>query len=127
MHLKEIMMKYGEELGIPEGIPSNRDGAYELPITDALTIFVRQIDQGTELRCNLGDLPLQREANLLYEFMGANLLGISTRGAVLGLSADSKQILLSLELPEEISHPSFMERFEDFCNVAETWFNAAKA
>ena len=43
MDLSAIMQRYGQELGIPEGIPSNKEGSYELPITDELTIMVKSL------------------------------------------------------------------------------------
>ena len=89
MDLKSIMQKYGQELGIPEGIPSNAEGAYELPITNELTIVVRQ-SPNVEFFCNLGQFPIERESTFLQELMVADLFGISTRGGVLGLAADGK-------------------------------------
>ncbi len=126
MDLKAVMQKYGEELGIPTGIPSNGEGVYELPITDELTILARKTEAGSELFCNLGPFPMDREKEFLHELMTANLLGISTRGATLGLSAEGQQITLSQEWPEDLSYPYFLEGFEDFCDIAETWHNSAK-
>ena len=58
--------------------------------------------------------------------MVANLFGISTRGAVLGLAPDGKTVTLFHEILEDLAYQSFMEAFEDFCNVAESWHDNAK-
>ena len=126
MDLKSIMQRYGQELGIPEGIPSNTEGSFDLPITDELTIVARNVSPSIEFFCNLGEFSLEREGVFLQELMVANLFGISTRGAVLGLTPDGRMVTLSQELPEDLSYQNFMEGFEDFCNVAESWHNNAK-
>ncbi len=126
MDLPSIMQRYGQELGIPTGIPSNAEGAYELPITDELSITVHAIPFGVELSCRLGEFSLERESKFLQELMVANLLGISTRGAVLGLAPDGKNITLQMEMTEELSYQRFMEGYEDFCNVAESWHGNVK-
>jgi len=126
MDLKSIMQRYGQELGMPDGIPSNNDGAYELSITDELTVVARNLNPGIELFCNLGQFSLGKETKLLQELMAANLMGISTRGAVLGLAADGKTISLSQELSGDLPYQGFMEGFDDFCNVAEWWHNNTK-
>ena len=126
MDLKSIMQRYGQELGIPEGIPSNAEGAYELPITNELTVVARNVGFVIEFFCNLGQFPLEKESILLQELLVADLFGISTRGGVLGLAADGKTITLHQELPEDLSYQNFLESFDDFCNVAESWQDSAK-
>ena len=126
MDLQAIMQRYGQELGTPEGIPSNTEGSYELPITDELTIMARSLQPGIEFFCNLGQFSLERENQFLQDLMVANLFGISTRGSVLGLAPDGKTVILFHEILDDLPYQNFMEAFEDFCNVAETWHDSAK-
>lgn len=126
MDLKSIMEKYGEQLGLPDGIPANTEGVYELPFSDEFSIQVRNNNPGIEFRASLGEFPLDKEDKFLPHMMMANLFGTGTRGATLGLAVDGKTIILLQDWPDDLSYQAFQEGLEDFFNVAESWYNEAK-
>ena len=53
----------------------------------------------------------------LLKVMEANLFGMGTRGGVIGLKEDGKQLTFSIEVDYTISYKDFVERLEDFINV----------
>ncbi len=53
--------------------------------------------------------------------MEANLFGIGTRGAAIGLNEDGNVLTLSLELDYNSSYQEFKEKLEDFISVMDFW------
>lgn len=63
----------------------------------------------------------ERQNELIERLMEANLFGIETRGATLGMEMESEMITLSFQMPKEIDYNAFKEAVEDFANIVSYW------
>jgi hypothetical protein len=53
--------------------------------------------------------------------MEANLFGMGTRGAAIGLNKEENLLTLSLELDYNSSYKDFKEKLEDFVSILDYW------
>lgn len=123
--LKQLIEQLGKELAMEEVITETEEHHYLLPIESGTEIEAFEENQSCLLKGTLGERPQQNADSFLLKIMEANLFGIGTRGGVIGLKEDGKQLTLSLEVDYNTSYKDFKEKLEDFISVADFWRNEA--
>jgi hypothetical protein len=124
--LKELMSQLAAELEVEEQSLARADGVYALPLDEGLTIKIREDAAGQcLLESSFVPSPQTKKEAFFSQLLLANLFGQGTRRAVLGLSLDGKQLVLSNELPPTVQYKEFRETLEDFMNTMEFWYHEA--
>ncbi len=83
-----------------------------------IEVSIAPLDQGFALRAVVGEAGKEEELETL---MLANLMRQGTGGAVLSLDESGTQVVLSRELPLQMTYVEFREHLETFFNYAEFW------
>lgn len=100
---------------------------FRLSIEPGLSlVFTEYSGGGVQIWCELCQTPKNNQEEAFTEFSYANLLGLGTRGNVLGLTKDSKFLTLSRDLEEDLPYLPFRDLVEDFANTAIFWHEEAK-
>ena len=119
--LERLIGKLGQELAIEEMITSPEENHYRLPLDEDIEIEAVELEKSYLIKGVIGDRPQQNAEAFLLKVMEANLFGIGTRGAVIGLHEDGKLLTLSLEVDYNSSYKDFKEKLEDFVSVMDFW------
>jgi hypothetical protein len=106
-------------------ISSSEEKHYHLPFDPNIEIEAVELEKGYLFKSVIGNCPEQNLDAYLLKTMEANLFGIGTRGAVIGLNEDGKVLTLSLEVNYNSSYKDFKECLEDFISVLDFWRNEA--
>lgn len=123
--LDKMMSQLGREFNMEDVITQTEDQHYQVPFDNGIEIDAFEKNQSCLLNGIIGERPMQNAESFLLKVMEANLFGIGTRGAVIGLKEDGKQLTLSLEVDYNISYKDFKEKLEDFISVMDFWRNEA--
>ena len=123
--LEKLMSQLGKEYAMEEVITENEEHYFHVPFENGIEIEAVQLKECCLLQGNIGERPEQNAESFLLKVMEANLFGLGTRGAVIGLKENGKELTLSLELDYNISYKDFKERLEDFISVIDFWRNEA--
>lgn len=92
-----------------------------LELDGDLTLSLKEGQLGPVLHALVCPAAQERRNELVERLMEANLFGIETRGATLGMEMESEMITLSFQMPEEIDYSAFKEAVEDFANIVSYW------
>lgn len=119
--LEKLIAQLGQDLSMEDLITSTENNHYILPFENNLEVEAIELEKSYLLKGVIGACP-QRHANaFLLKAMEANLFGLGTRGAVIGLNEEAKLLTLSLELDYNSSFKDFKETLEDFISVMDFW------
>lgn len=118
--LEKLIDQLSQELAMEAIIPSE-DHHYRLPFDNNLEVEAIELEKGFLLKGVIGNRPQQNAESFLLKAMEANLFGIGTRGASIGLNEDGKILTLSLEVDYNSSYKEFKEKLEDFISVMDFW------
>lgn len=110
-----------KELNIGNLISSKNPGEYEIAFDENNHIILSQYEGGYLLSCKIASCPRQNTEQFFNLLMAGNLYGQATANSILGLDEEGNNLTLSQELDYNISHKEFMEKIEDFLNVADFW------
>lgn len=124
--LEKLIHQLGNELAMENAIISTEDRHYRLPFDNGIEVDAIEIDKSILLKGLIGECPQQNAEAFLLKTMEANLFGMGTRGAVIGLNENGKLLTLSLELDYNQSYKDFKEKLEDFISVIDFWRNEAR-
>lgn len=119
--LDKLMDQLGKDLAIDAEIKKSENHHYHVPFENGIEVEVAELKQGCLLKGVIGDRPLQNGEAFLLKAMEANLFGIGTRGAVMGLKENGNKLTLSLEVDYNISYKEFKDKLEDFISVLDFW------
>lgn len=119
--LEKLINQLGQELAMDDLITSTEEHHYLLPFDNQINVEAIELEKGYLLKGVIGEHPQQNAESFLLKTMEANLFGIGTRGAVIGLNEEGKLLTLSLELDYNSSYKDFKEKLEDFISVIEFW------
>lgn len=92
-----------------------------LELDGDLTLSLKEGQLGPVLYALVCPAPKERLNELIERLMEANLFGIETRGATIGMEREGEMITLSLQMPTEIDYNAFKEGVEDFANIVSYW------
>lgn len=119
--LEKLIKQLGRELFMEDLITTTEDHHYLLPFDDNIEVEAIQLEKSYLLKGVIGACPQQNVESFLLKTMEANLFGIGTRGAAIGLKEEGKLLTLSRELDYNNSFKDFKEKLEDFISVIEFW------
>lgn len=105
--------------------PSSSPGSYVMPISQDLSIEITSLPQGFQCACVIGECPKQKEEIFLEKVLHANLFGLHTKDAVIGLNEDQNLTLLR-SVENAGDYREFKDILEDFVNTAVFWHDEAK-
>lgn len=117
----EYLNELCEDLEIDPRLQKSESGFYLLPLTDSVTIQVKQLNPGAFFFSPICPLPEVKQEDLFIYLMKANLFGQGTLGATIGLSEDYSLLTLSKAMAYDVNYKSFRESLEDFANILEYW------
>lgn len=121
--LEKWIKQLSQELALEELIKSSENHRYQLPIADDIEIEAIELGKSCLLKGIICECPKQNTSSFLLKAMEANLFGVGTREAVIGLNESGKLLTLSLELDYSCSYKDFKEKLEDFVSVINFWRN----
>lgn len=119
--LEKLIGQLSQELAMEDLISLTEDHHYHLPFENDIEIEAVELEKGVLLKGVIGERPEQNADAFLLRTMEANLFGIGTRGAAIGLKEEGKVLTLSLELDYNSSYKDFKEKLEDFISVLDFW------
>lgn len=92
-----------------------------LELDGDLVLSIKEGQLGPVLYALTLPTPKERQNALIERLMEANLFGIETRGAAIGMEMDGEMITLSLQMPKELDYNAFKEGIENFANIVSYW------
>lgn len=119
--LETLLGQLGRELEMQDLITSSENHHYYLPFDNNINVEAIELDKSYMLKGIIGERPQENTEAFFLKVMEANLFGIGTRGAVIGLTEDEKVLTLSVELEYNHSYKNFKEKLEDFVSVLDFW------
>ena len=125
VRLEPLIQQLFEELEM--GPLSEKDVIQKNPLTFALeldeelTLSLKEEKGAFYMHSAVTTPSPEKEAEVYQRVMEANLFGIETRGARLGLEKEGKTITLSCDMPEKMDYTAFRDSVEDFVNVVHYW------
>lgn len=122
--LQDLVRQLGKELNVEDFYGISETGTYELFFEDDTCLQLSEVDPFYVFNGIICPLPKNHEA-FIQQILSANLFGLGTRQAVIGLSKDGKMLTLSLEIHKIIAYKEFKEKIEDFVAVIDVWRNEA--
>jgi Tir chaperone protein (CesT) family len=114
----------GHDLKLEEALAPDEQGGYRLTLTPGIEVSIDPLEQGFVFRARVGEAKTEEE--LLSSLMLANLMGQGTGGAVLSLDETGTQVILTRELPLQLTYVEFRDGLEEFFNYAEFWKKRVK-
>lgn len=119
--LEKLIRQLSRELSMEDQITTTEDHHYLLPFDNEIEIEAIELEKNHVLKGIIGTYPQQNIEAFLLKTMEANLFGMGTRGAVIGLNEEGKLLTLSMELDYNSSFKDFKEKLEDFVSVMDFW------
>lgn len=124
--IEQLMKKLCKDLEVEEAnLATEVPGCYSIPIDQGVALMISQVSEGIQLQCTVAPFPASRSESFATEAMLANLFGQGTQGATLGLSPDSKMLILTRLVDNGIAYKEFHEIFDDFINTVDFWRDEA--
>jgi hypothetical protein len=119
--LEKLITQLSRELSMEDLITTTEDHHYILPFDNDIEIEAIELERSHMLKGVIGACPQQNVEAFLLKTMEANLFGMGTREAVIGLNEEGKLLTLSIELDYNSSFKDFKEKLEDFVSVMDFW------
>ena len=119
--LEKLIGELSQDLAMEDQITSQEELHYLLPFDPDIEVEAVELDKCYLLKGVIGERPQQNTESFFLKVMEANLFGMGTRGAAIGLNENGKLLTLSLELDYNTSYKDFKERLEDFISVMDFW------
>lgn len=118
--LKKIMEQLHQEVGKDkENALVSENGSYLLLLEDEMDVEIKEFKESILLKSKIGLSPQKNEESFLLKALEANLFGIGTKNAVIGL--EENLLTLSRELDYNISYEDFKAKLEEFINILYHW------
>lgn len=119
--LDHFIRQLGQELDMEELITQPEPGRYIAPFSDDVQVDLTQRPQSYLFKGVIGSCPKDNLDAYLFKVMEANLFGLGTRGAAIGLNNEGNMLTLSLELDYNSTYQDFRDKLEDFVSVVDFW------
>lgn len=125
MDLVKLIVELGKELAVETSLAPASNGHYLLSFDPGIEVNVTEEKRIVLFKGIIGSIPETNTESFLLGLMEANLFGLGTRGAAIGLEAEGKLLTLSQAFSVDISFEHFKEKLEDFVSVIAHWRQAA--
>ncbi len=120
--LEKFLKDLKTEMELEAPFPKEAPGTWTIPMDEELKVTLTQLDpEGFELRCDVGPLPGENDAELMDRMLVGNLFGQGTEGAVLGVDEEKKRVILVRSVSRNVDYQEFKDILEDFLNAADIW------
>jgi Tir chaperone protein (CesT) family len=119
--LEKLIHQLGRELFMEDLITATEDHHYLIPFDNDIEVEAIDLGKTYLLKGVIGAYPQQNTESFLLKTMEANLFGMGTRGAAIGLHEEGNLLTLSLEVDYNRSFKEFKEKLEDFISVIDFW------
>jgi hypothetical protein len=123
--LEKLIAQLSQDLAMEELITTPDQNHYHLPFAKEIEIEAIELEKSFLFKGIIGERPKENGDAFLLKALEANLFGIGTRGASIGMNEEGKLLTLSLELDYNSSYKDFKEKLEDFVSVIDFWRNEA--
>lgn len=123
--LDKLITQLSQEFSMEDTITTTEDLHFILPFDNNIEVEAIEFEKSHMLKSIIGSCPEQNLEAFLLKTMEANLFGMGTRGAVIGLNEEGKVLTLSMELDYNSTFKEFKEKLEDFISVLDFWRNQA--
>ena len=115
-HIKRLCLEL--DLEVPK---KEKDKSYTIGFKDDVEIKLWELNPGFYFHSNLIMCPTKNKEDLFIYLMRANLIGIGTGRARIGIDAEEKFLTLSDDMSYEIKYNEFKEKLENFVNFVTYW------
>ena len=119
--LEKLITELGEEMSLEKPFVCTEDRHYSLNFDPDIEVTLSEVDKNILCKGIIGTIPQQNTEPFLLSIMEANLFGLGTRGAVIGLDSEGKLLTLSLSFDRDSPFAYFKEKLEDFVSVLDHW------
>ena len=123
--LEKLITELAEEMSLEKPFICTEDRCYSLNFDPDIEVTLSEVDKSILCKGTIGTIPQQNTEPFLLSIMEANLFGLGTRGAVIGLDSEAKFLMLSLFFDRNSTYAHFKEKLEDFVSVVDHWRQAA--
>lgn len=119
--LERYLTLFKEELLLENPFHKEREGNYRILFDPDIEVLLEEKDKSVCFKGFIAPLPAIESDLWLIKFLEANLFGMGTRGAVIGLDSEEKNISLSHQIPSQSSFETFKETLQDFVSTIACW------
>ncbi len=95
------------------------NNSYYFHFEDNIDIEIKELKESILLKSQIELSPKKNEEIFLLKALEANLFGVGTEHAVIGL--EENQLILSRELDDNISYEDFKEKLGKFIHILHYW------
>lgn len=119
--LEKYLALLKEELLLESSFTKEKNGGYHILFDPDLEVVLDEKEKHIFFKGVIASIP-SSEADLWFiKTLEANLFGMGTRGAVIGLDGEDKFLTLSHQIPSSMSYDEFKEVLQDFVSVLAFW------
>lgn len=125
--LERFMSQLAEDLDLGDtALSTGTPDLYSMTMDQDLKITIQKaVDGCIIMKCLIAPFPTAQQESFATEAMRANLFGLGTHQAILGITADKESLTLTRIIDYPIEYKDFKESLEDFINVMDFWRNKA--
>lgn len=119
--LERYLTLLKEELLLENPFHKEREGNYRILFDPDIEVLLEEKDKSIFLKGIIGPLPVSEPDLWIVKFLEANLFGMGTRGAVIGLDSEEKNVSLAHQIPSQSTFETFKETLKDFVSTIAYW------
>lgn len=121
-HLEKLLPELLKDLNLKaDALKIDAEGRVLLPLEEGVAVSISESPAGITFKAPLAAYPRERLEQFFMHALDANLFGLGTDGAVLGISPDEKSFSLSLNLHHPLDYTLFRENLDNFINAVDFW------
>ena len=124
--LAKLISQISNELSMEGSISFPAEKQFLLSFDDDMNIEALELEKSLLLKGKIGPCPEVNKEAFLLKALEANLFGLGTRGASIGLTPDGNLLTLCMELEYNTPYKEFKEKLEDVISVIDFWRSLAK-
>lgn len=122
--LEQMIKELSEEMALASPPALSDERRYTLTFDPDIDVSFSEVDRTIVCRCLLGAVPQEGAEPFLLRVMEANLFGMGTRGGVIGLDKEGKQLTFSCQINSGLRYDRFKVLLTDFVSAAAFWREA---
>jgi hypothetical protein len=120
--LEKLLPELLKDLNLKaDALKIEAEGRVLLPLEDGVAVSISESPAGITFKASLAAYPRERLEQFFMHALDANLFGMGTDGAILGISPDDKSFSLSRHLHHPLDYKLFRETLDNFINAVDFW------
>ena len=120
-----LIAELSKELEMDDFISFSQPNRYSLTFEDDIKIDILKFESNYLFKGIISSFPQSNEEAFVLRLMEANLFGIGTKNATIGLNQENL-LTLTLEVDYNRRYLDFKNKLEEFVNVIDFWRTEAK-